>query len=107
LSYTLGRAVSVLAFAGALLILVASVRVVARPHESNELRALATSAGLLGAATVCLAFPFCGAFYDLVRCDSMWLFLVTAGLHCCSPGRSMAQVVLGALLLVLGFFTKQ
>jgi len=108
LSYTLGRAVSVLAFAGALLILVASVRVVARPHESNELHALATSAGLLGAAAVCLAFPFCGAFYDLVRCDSLWLLLVSAGLYACAPPRgSPRRIVLGALLLVLAFFTKQ
>jgi hypothetical protein len=107
LSYVLGRAVSILAFSGALVLLVAAVRGVARQYESEELPALATTAGLLGAAAVCLAFPFCGAFYDLVRCDSLWLFLVSAGLYCCSPGRSTTRIALGALLLVLGFFTKQ
>jgi len=107
LSYTLGRAVSILAFAGALAVLVAAVRGIAQQFESEELAAVATAAGLLGAAAVCLAFPFCGAFYDLVRCDSLWLFLVSAGLYGCSPGRSMTSIVLGALLLVLGFFTKQ
>jgi hypothetical protein len=107
LSYVLGRAVSILAFSGALVFLVAAVRGIARQFESEELPALATTAGLLGAAAVCLAFPFCGAFYDLVRCDSLWLFFVSAGLYCCSPGRSMTRIVVGALLLVLGFFTKQ
>jgi hypothetical protein len=107
LSYTLGRAVSILAFSGALAFLVASVRGIAEEFESEELRAVATTAGLLGAATVCLAFPFCGAFYDLVRCDSLWLFFVSAGLYSCSPGRSTSQIMLGAVLLVLGFFTKQ
>jgi hypothetical protein len=107
LSYVLGRAVSILAFAGALVCLVAAVRGIAQQFESEELEAVATTAGLLGAAAVCLAFPFCGAFYDLVRCDSLWLFLVSAGLYYCSPGRSLTRIVLGALLLVLGFFTKQ
>jgi hypothetical protein len=107
LSYTLGRAVSILGFSGALVFLVAAVRGIARQYESEELPAVATTAGLLGAAAVCLAFPFCGAFYDLVRGDSLWLFLVSAGLYSCSPGRSTTRLVLGALLLVLGFFTKQ
>jgi len=107
LSYTLGRAVSILAFSGALSFLVAAVRGIAQQYESEELRAVATTAGLLGAAAVCLAFPFCGAFYDLVRCDSLWLFLVSAGLYCCSPGGSMKGIVLGALILAFGFFTKQ
>jgi hypothetical protein len=107
LSYTLGRAVSILAFSGALVFLVAAVRGIAQQFESHELPAVATAAGLLGAAAVCLAFPFCGAFYDLVRCDSLWLFLVSAGLYSCSPGRSTTRIVLGALLLALGFFTKQ
>lgn len=107
LSYALGRAVSVLSFAGALVFLVAAVRGIALQFESKELPAVATTAGLLGAAAVCLAFPFCGAFYDLVRCDSLWLCLVSAGLYSCSPGRPTTRIVLGAVLLVLGFFTKQ
>jgi hypothetical protein len=107
LSYVLGRAVSILAFAGALGFLVAAVRGVAQQFESDELSPVATTAGLLGAAAVCLAFPLCGAFYDLVRCDSLWLFFVSAGLYHCSPGRSLSRIVIGALLLVLAFFTKQ
>jgi hypothetical protein len=107
LSYVLGRAVSILAFAGALAVLVAAVRGIAKEHASEELAGLANAAGLLGAGVVCLAFPFCGAFYDLVRCDSLWLFLVSAGLYCCRPGPPPSRTALGALLLVLGFFTKQ
>jgi hypothetical protein len=107
LSYVLGRAVSILAFSGALVFLVASVRGVARQYESVDLRAVATSAGLLGAAAVCQAFPFCGAFYDLVRCDSLGLCLTAAGLYSCSPGRSRRSIVVGAFLLTLAFFTKQ
>jgi hypothetical protein len=67
LSYVLGRTVSVLAFSGALVVLVTAVRGVARFWQSEELKPVAATAGLLGAAAVCLAFPFCGAFYDLVR----------------------------------------
>ena len=108
LSYALGRAVSILAFTGALAVLVAAVRDVARRHELEELRAAGVAAGLLGAAAVCLAFPFCGAFYDLVRCDSLWLFLVSAGLLACAPrDGSTRRLALGALLLALAFFTKQ
>lgn len=108
LSYVLGRSVSILAFAGALTVLVAAVRGIARQYESDELRGLAVAAGLLGAAAVCLAFPFCGAFYDLVRCDSLWLLLVAAGLHACAPPvRSRRRPALGALLLTIAFFTKQ
>jgi hypothetical protein len=107
LSYVLGRSVSILSFSGSLALLVAAVRGAARPYESEELRAVATASGLLGAAAVCLAFPFCGAFYDLVRCDSLWLLWVAAGLYACAPGGSAKRVALGALLLVLGFFTKQ
>jgi hypothetical protein len=107
LSYALGRSVSILAFTGALVVLVAAVRGIAQLFQSEELPAVATAAGLLGAAAVCLAFPFCGAFYDLVRGDSLWLFLVSAGLYCCAPGGSTRRIILGALLLVLAFFTKQ
>ncbi len=111
LSYALGRAVSLAAFAGALAILVVAARGVARQFESEELQPLGTTAGLLAAAAVCAAYPFCGAFYDLVRGDSLWLFLVAAGL-CSSapsgaPSRSLPRLLLGALLLTLGFLTKQ
>src|SRR6185503_933725 len=107
LSYALGRSVSILGFAGALLVLVAAVRAVAKDYASAELRAQATAAGLLGAAAVCLAFPFCGAFYDLVRCDSLWLLFVSAGLYCCRLDPVAGRIALGALLFALGFFTKQ
>jgi hypothetical protein len=96
-----------MAFAGALVVLVAAVRGIAKQFQSEELPAVATTAGLLGAAAVCTAFPFCGAFYDLVRGDSLWLFLVSLGLYCCAPGGSTRRIVLGALLLALAFFTKQ
>ena len=107
LSYVLGRSVSILSFSGALAFLVAAVRGVAQPYESEELGAVATASGLLGAAAVCLAFPFCGAFYDLVRCDSLWLLFVSAGLYAALRGGSTRRIVIAALLLVLGFFTKQ
>jgi hypothetical protein len=107
LSYQLGRSVSIVSFCGALVILVAAVRGLARPYPSQELKTVASSAGLLGAAAVGLAFDFCGGFYDLARCDSLWLLLVAAGLYCCSEVRSTPRIVLGALLLVLAFFAKQ
>src|SRR5262245_39785395 len=50
LSYVLGRAVSIVAFTGALVLLVAAVRCVAEPYDSDELDAAGTASGLLGAA---------------------------------------------------------
>lgn len=107
LSYLLGRAVSGLAFFGALLFLLAAVHDVARQREPKGPPAAAIAAGLLGAAAVCGAYPLCGSFFDLVRCDSLWLLFVSAGLYCGAPGRSSARIVGGGLLLALAFFTKQ
>jgi hypothetical protein len=56
LSYVLGRTVSILSFGGALAVLVAAVRGVAKDFESAELRAQASAAGLLGAAACASRF---------------------------------------------------
>ena len=97
-SYALGRALSTASFAGALAIGWRFVR-----RESGS-RALATAA----MAIPCAAYVAVGAWYDLVRVDSLWLLLTAAGTTLAwRARRSTAGVAAAALLLVAAFFTKQ
>lgn len=110
LGYALGRAVSIAAFSGALAALffvaAGSSRAFEDPDSSARPRVVA--AGFLAAGAVAVSFPFCGAWFDLVRNDSLWLALVSWGLVCLArPRAGAARVVLGAVLLSAGFFTKQ
>jgi hypothetical protein len=98
IGYALGRAISLIAFVGTLLL----GYIYARRAGGSRAAAL-VAPGLTAAAYV----PT-GAWYDLARPDTLFLFLVTAGLLCGFWGRRRpAAVVCAALLLVLAFFTKQ
>ncbi|HEX4461111.1 MAG TPA: glycosyltransferase family 39 protein, partial [Polyangia bacterium] len=108
-SYVVGRALSVAAFAGALAI------------GWRFCRRLGASAALATAALAipCAAYVPTGAWIDLVRVDSVWLLLAAAGTTIAWPRttgeraddrtnvsatwRSLAS----ALLLVAAFFAKQ
>jgi hypothetical protein len=127
LSYLLGRVVSILSFAGALaLLVVAAVRAgrkaapptqVSRPSlrsfaqrwRSPE-RAAALAIGIGGAGAVAASFVATGGFYDLVRADSLLLFLAAAALVLGMRAASDSSYRLAAaagLLIALAFFTKQ
>jgi len=96
--YLLGRAISLIALVGTL----ALAYIYAR--RAGGSRATASLAPGLAAA----AYVPTGAWYDLARPDTLFLFLVTAGLLCGFWGRRRpAAVVTAAALLVLAFFTKQ
>jgi hypothetical protein len=98
LGYTTGRALSIGGYLAALLCAYGFLRDVRTP------RAIA----LGGLAVSAAAFAPTGAWYDLVRIDSLWLGLVTAGLWAAWRARSsMPAAVIAGLLLAASLFTKQ
>ncbi|HUG53940.1 MAG TPA: hypothetical protein VMR21_10070 [Vicinamibacteria bacterium] len=97
-SYAAARAVSV---AGFLLALVAAYAFL---RGERVPRAVA----LAGAALPAAAFAPTGAWYDLVRVDSLFLGLLSAGVFLLWRGRHRdGQVAVAALVLVAAAFTKQ
>ena len=97
-SYPLGRLLSTASFVGALGIGWRFVR------AEGGSRAAATVA----MAIPCAAYVPTGAWYDLVRVDSLWLLLTAAGTTLAwRARRSTAGVAAAALLLVAAFFAKQ
>ena len=129
LGYVLGRAVSILSFAGSLALLVAaaargtSTSVPGTPASASAAssslwpsppRAAAVALGLGGAGVVAASFAATGAFYDLVRADSLLLFLEAAALFLALKAASESEtrrayrtVAAAGVLIALAFFTKQ
>jgi hypothetical protein len=111
--YLLGRVVSLVAFAGALalLALAAAREGAARPgQESPPLsppRLLAAAVAVAGAGAIAASFQFTGAFYDLVRADSILLALEAAALVLALWGRSLASAAAAGVVMALAFLTKQ
>ncbi len=101
-SYLVGRSVSLCAFVGAL-----GIAVYWAFREGGSL-----VAALTGMALPVAAFADTGGFYDLVRCDSLQLFLTVAGAAVAfyghnAPRYGHLRMALAALLLVAAFFAKQ
>jgi hypothetical protein len=66
------------------------------------------AAALCALALPVATFPQTGGFFDLARSDSLQLFLTVLGAALAWYGqKSHARMALGAVILVLGFFTKQ
>jgi hypothetical protein len=98
IGYALGRAISLVSLAGTMVL----GYVYARRAGGSRAMALVVP-GLTAAA-----FVPTGAWYDLARPDTLFMFLVTAGLLCGIWGRRRpAAIVVAALLLVAAFLTKQ
>lgn len=117
-SYTLGRALSVLAFTATFsLMLHATLRAVreAAPllcgrGEPWRRRPTpdAVAFALVSMAAVAVAYGWTGAWYDLVRIDTLFLALAVGGLYALAAGhRSVRGVILAGVLLGLAYFTKQ
>jgi hypothetical protein len=112
LGYVLARAVSLIAFAGSLGLLVwAALRQLGgdRPFGAGaNLRSSgATLMGVAGAGVVAAGFSFSGAFYDLARSDSLLLFFEALALFAAALGRSKASAVVAGVSIAFAFFTKQ
>jgi len=118
LSYTLGRALSVLAFTATLSLMVHATWRAAReaapaqcgrgePWRTRPTADAATFA-LVSMAAVAVAYGWTGAWYDLVRIDTLFLALAVGGLYALAAGhRSVRGVILAGVLLGLAYFTKQ
>jgi hypothetical protein len=111
LSYLLGRTLSVLALLGCAAI--AMLSICARRHQLHR-DATAWAGVALGLGGFAAAYPYCEGWYDLVRADTVFLFLVTAGIAGLARWsvngegwRGHARVAAGATVLVLAFFAKQ
>ncbi|HEY4241027.1 MAG TPA: hypothetical protein VGM88_14490 [Kofleriaceae bacterium] len=104
LTYTLGRALSIASLLG-----IATVGAVSlwRPRGA-AIAGIALALGLFASG-----YPFVDGWYDLVRADTLFLFMVTgaiAGLPSWARDTGMrghAKVAAGAALLALSFFCKQ
>lgn len=118
LSYTLGRALSVLAFTATLSLLGHGVWRAMREaapaycgpdtawQQRPTLDGLAFA--VVAMAAVAVAYGWTGAWYDLVRIDTLFLALSVAGLYALAVGhRSVRGVILAGVLLGLAYFTKQ
>ena len=108
-SYALGRAVSILGLFGiAGTALAALVSVPDRPRGAT----LAGATLALGVFAAC--YPYVDGWYDLVRADTLFLFMVTAGLaglpHWARSDDGWVghgKIAAGAAVMALAFFCKQ
>jgi hypothetical protein len=111
LTYALGRVLSILS-------LVAIVPVAALSIASPRFRHVARGPAWAGVALAlglfAATYPYMDGWFDLVRADTLFLFLVTAGLAAAAKWsgegagwRGEARVAAVAVILVLAFFTKQ
>jgi hypothetical protein len=103
ISYLVGRLVSIAALAGLAIVALASLP--RRPGPAWVGLALA-----LGLFAAC--YPYVEGWYDVVRADTLFLFMITAGLAglpvwARAEHGGHAKVAAGAALLALSFFCKQ
>ena len=106
LGYILGRSVSIAAFAGGLFWMAFLCQREMADYGWRR-RLVATAVALGGVGAVCAAFEFTGTFYDLVRGDSLMLFLVATVLALGFIGQEGSSAAGAGALIALAFFTKQ
>jgi hypothetical protein len=111
LTYTLGRVVSVLSLAGIAVVAFASI-CARRWQHVMTLPAIVGTVIALGLFAA--VYPFVEGWYDLVRADTLFLFLITAGLiaalHWSDQGEGVgghARVAAVGAILAFAFFAKQ
>jgi hypothetical protein len=113
LSYQLGRAISILSLLG-IGALTVSILMGASRQAQPSVRAASLCGALLALGLFAASYPYVEGWYDIVRADTFFLFLVTAGISVAhrtartgtgfeGHGRTAAA----AAILALAFFTKQ
>ncbi|HEY1555264.1 MAG TPA: hypothetical protein VGF94_10570 [Kofleriaceae bacterium] len=111
LTYALGRAISIASLVGIAIVAGASI---AAPRYRHVSRACAWAGVALALGLFAAIYPFVEGWYDIVRADTLFVFLVTAGLAAAHAwnreghgwhGEMRAAAV--AVILALAFFTKQ
>ena len=111
LSYTLGRVLSVLSLLG---IAVVGTITICAPRFRHDGKAPGIVGSVLALGLFAAVYPYVEGWYDLVRADTMFLFLVTAGLAAAmfwsGEGvgvRGHARVAAVAAIFAFAFFAKQ
>ena len=111
LSYTLGRVISVLSLVG--IAIVGALQIASKRHE-HEARGPVWAGIALALGLFAASYPYMEGWFDLVRADTLFLFMVTAGIAALPKWaatntglRGHAQVAAGATVLALAFFCKQ
>ena len=111
LSYTLGRMVSVLSLCGIAAVAVMSIAGKRFEHPS---RSIAFAGAALALGLFAAIYPYVEGWYDLVRADTLFLFMVTVALAALPRWatldeglRGHARIAAGAAILGLSFFCKQ
>jgi hypothetical protein len=104
LGYTLGRAVSLIAFAGTLALIVVTAL---REAPDRLSRVLAALVAVAAAGAVAAGFELTGAFYDLARADSLLLLCESSALVLAFSGRSLSSAAAAGVAMALAFLTKQ
>ncbi|MDQ3369826.1 MAG: hypothetical protein M3680_30780 [Myxococcota bacterium] len=111
LTYTLGRVISIIALVG---IAIVSAVQLSNPHHAHPARGPVWAGIALAFGLFAAVYPYVEGWYDLVRADTFFLFMITAaiaGMPRFARGghglRGHARVAAGAALLALAFFCKQ
>ncbi|HEX5062899.1 MAG TPA: hypothetical protein VFV99_26175 [Kofleriaceae bacterium] len=111
LTYTLGRVISVLSLVGIAIVGAISI---CSPRNRNAAMLPAVVGTVLALGLFAAVYPFVEGWYDLVRADALFLFLVTAGLvaamYWTDQGegwRGHGRVAAVGAILAFAFFTKQ
>ncbi len=111
LDYQLGRAFSVLALIGIATVTFATL---ASKRFEHARLGPAIAGGVIALGLFAAAYPFLDGWYDLVRADTLFLYMITAGIAGLprwatktDGWKGHAKVATGAALLALSFFCKQ
>jgi hypothetical protein len=96
-SFVAPRLVSLLASLGIFWLIFAWVR-----REAGR-----TSAGLLAAGLFAAMFRLAGSWFDIARCDTLFLLLLLAAVYLLRFGRSALAAAAAGLIGLLAFLTKQ
>ena len=110
-SYFAGRLVSVLSLVG--IGLVGGSQLASKRHQHAH-RGPAIAGAVLGLGIFTASYPYMEGWFDLVRADTLFLFMITAGIAfmprwCVAETgfRGHARVAAGGAVLALSFFCKQ
>ena len=110
ISYALGRTISVVSLIG---IMVLMVHAIVRDTDRRD-RVVAYYGGAVAIGFFAASYPWFEGWYDLVRADTLFLFMVIGGIvwlrawaHRGSGWRGQLSTALPAALLALSFFCKQ
>ena len=111
LGYTLGRMISVLSLVG--IAVVAATSIAARRHR-HVARAPVWAGVAIALGFIAAAYPYTCAWYDLVRGDTLFLALATAGVAGAATWarkdegwQGHARVAVIAIVLTFSFYAKQ